>query len=135
MTERKTKSIGEQYAGKCINFNGLINDECKAGVKYPPLKSDTPCFIENENITICEKRRFPTAQECLDREAEMEAHLNKMRAAFEIVAKVKKEHKGTNWAGYFECPACKGKLHISHARINGHVWGKCETEGCLAWME
>lgn len=34
-----------------------------------------------------------------------------------------------------ECPACKGKLHLSQSAYNGHVWGKCETEGCLSWME
>lgn len=31
-----------------------------------------------------------------------------------------------------ECPVCKGKLHLSQA---GHVWGKCETPNCVAWME
>lgn len=34
-----------------------------------------------------------------------------------------------------ECPACKGKLHLSQAASNGHVWGKCETDGCVSWME
>lgn len=34
-----------------------------------------------------------------------------------------------------ECPVCKGKLHLSQAAYNGHVWGKCETPGCVSWME
>jgi hypothetical protein len=34
-----------------------------------------------------------------------------------------------------ECPACKGRLHLSQAAYNGHVHAKCETEGCVAWME
>lgn len=34
-----------------------------------------------------------------------------------------------------ECPACKGRLHLSIAAYNGHVHGKCETDGCVAWME
>jgi hypothetical protein len=37
-------------------------------------------------------------------------------------------------AGHVECPKCKGKLGYSIARSNGHVWGKCETTGCLSWM-
>lgn len=37
-------------------------------------------------------------------------------------------------AGQIECPKCKGKLGYSIARINGHVHGRCETPGCLAWM-
>lgn len=34
-----------------------------------------------------------------------------------------------------KCPECGGKLHLSQAGYNGHVWGKCETEGCVSWME
>lgn len=34
-----------------------------------------------------------------------------------------------------ECPACKGRLHLSQAAYNGHVWGKCETADCVEWME
>lgn len=34
-----------------------------------------------------------------------------------------------------ECPACKGRLHLSQSGYNGHVHGHCETEGCVSWME
>ena len=34
-----------------------------------------------------------------------------------------------------ECPVCKGRLHLSQAACNGHVHGKCETPGCVSWME
>lgn len=34
-----------------------------------------------------------------------------------------------------ECPECKGRLHLTQAAYNGHVWGKCETENCVSWME
>lgn len=34
-----------------------------------------------------------------------------------------------------DCPACGGRLHLSQAASNGHVWGKCETEDCVSWME
>jgi hypothetical protein len=34
-----------------------------------------------------------------------------------------------------ECPECKGRLHLSQSSYNGHVHGKCETPGCVAWME
>lgn len=37
--------------------------------------------------------------------------------------------------GIIECPKCKGKLHYSISSYNNHVWGKCETENCLAWMQ
>lgn len=38
-------------------------------------------------------------------------------------------------AEIIECPACKGRLHLSQASSNGHVHGKCETSGCVSWME
>lgn len=38
-------------------------------------------------------------------------------------------------AEVIECPECKGRLHLSQSSHNGHVHGKCETEGCVSWME
>ena len=34
-----------------------------------------------------------------------------------------------------ECPACKGRLHLSQSSYNGHVHGHCETKDCVSWME
>lgn len=44
-------------------------------------------------------------------------------------------HKGKSAAEVVECPACNGRLHLSIAAYNGHVHGKCETPGCVSWME
>jgi hypothetical protein len=33
------------------------------------------------------------------------------------------------------CPVCQGRLHLSQSAYNGHVFGKCETPGCVSWME
>lgn len=38
-------------------------------------------------------------------------------------------------AEMIECPACKGRLHLSQSSYNGHVHGQCETAGCVSWME
>jgi len=37
--------------------------------------------------------------------------------------------------GKVECPKCKGVLHYRISSYNGHIWGQCETSGCLAWMQ
>jgi len=37
--------------------------------------------------------------------------------------------------GKIVCPKCGGELHYTRAKVNGHVWGKCKTEGCLSWMQ
>jgi len=40
-----------------------------------------------------------------------------------------------NRQGVVVCPACKGKLRLTQSSHNGHVHGKCETDGCIEWME
>lgn len=37
-------------------------------------------------------------------------------------------------AGQVKCPKCSGNLSYSIARSNGHIHGRCDTSGCLAWM-
>ncbi|KMO23000.1 hypothetical protein QR78_05680 [Methylobacterium indicum] len=36
--------------------------------------------------------------------------------------------------GEIPCPECSGRLRWARDPGNGHVWGKCESDGCLAWM-
>jgi hypothetical protein len=38
-------------------------------------------------------------------------------------------------SGDIECPVCQGRLHFSVAKVNGHVWASCATEGCVRFME
>lgn len=38
-------------------------------------------------------------------------------------------------AEVIECPECKGRLHLSQSAYNGHIHAKCETVGCVSWME
>lgn len=51
------------------------------------------------------------------------------------IADWRKAHKGQSAKEIVECPACKGKLHLSIASSNGHIWGRCETPGCVQWTE
>ncbi len=50
--------------------------------------------------------------------------------------KLCREHAGgkRGIAGTVECPKCKGTLYYTVAASNGHLWGRCETKDCLAWM-
>lgn len=83
----------------------------------------------------CEKYEEPTAEDIAADDAAMEAAIARMKRTLPLCARIKAEHKGESWKGVETCPECGGKLHLSHAAMNGHVWGKCETENCLAWME
>ena len=63
--------------------------------------------------------------------------MDRMRLVFTVVKPWRTWTKKNRVAKeeVIECPACKGRLHLSQAAYNGHVWGKCETEGCVSWME
>jgi hypothetical protein len=38
--------------------------------------------------------------------------------------------------GVMTCPICKtGQLQYNRSGYNMHVYARCSTEGCVAWME
>ncbi len=78
-----------------------------------------------------ERRSLAHAEERADRIMES---MRRMTIVGPIVsAWRKKEPRGKQEV--IECPACKGRLHLSQAAYNGHVHGQCETKGCVSWME
>lgn len=129
---------------RCFHFNGIQHDECNADVNYRKLAGEPqlgmatriPCtHLHDGNPVKCDKYRAYSKAEIDEEEKGFEESMERMRKVGPIVGQVKKEHKGEGWQGTIDCPCCDGKLHLSHAASNGHVWGQCETEGCLNWME
>ena len=129
---------------RCFHFTGIQHDECAAGVNYRGLAGNPefgmvkriPCTnLHDGNPVVCELYRKYTQEEIDDQEKEFEDASERMRLVSPIIGQVKEDHKGESWGGTVECPCCQGQLHLSHAAVNGHVWGQCETEGCLNWME
>lgn len=74
-------------------------------------------------------------------EARADAKEKSMRQMEAVMSVVNEWRKGWRKKGdpakqeIIECPACKGRLHLSQSSYNGHVWGKCETAGCVNWTE
>lgn len=64
----------------------------------------------------------------------MAAALRQMEVVAPVVNAWRKK-KPFGKSEVIECPECKGRLHLSQSSHNGHVSGKCETAGCVAWME
>ena len=62
------------------------------------------------------------------------ATMRRMTVVMPVVDEWRKK-KPFGKAEVIECPECKGKLHLSQSAYNGHVHAKCETPGCVAWME
>ena len=130
------KKLGEKRAARCVHFTGIQNDRCKAGVLYDDVRGEPghgtllPCL---NDVHMCAQRRYPTPEEV---EAELRGIEDSIRFGMEAHRRINEQAKGKRGiAGVVECPKCGGKLHYSIAGNNGHVWGKCATAGCLAWMQ
>lgn len=147
---------------QCIHFNGILGNElCKRGVRYDQFKDGRPCiqFIEKSasggtylkaGEVAAERKPFPNAappERCpfyaeptsaevqADREAS-DSHMAGVMAAVRIAGAWRVRPKpDADRREVVECPACKGRLHLSQSSYNGHVSGKCETDGCVSWME
>lgn len=78
-----SRSLKEQIESKCVHFNGLVNETCKAGVNYESVGAkrmgmDKPCFKGGSGT--CDKCRFPTEEEVLE-------EVNRSNLAIERVMK------------------------------------------------
>lgn len=127
--------------GRCKHFTGTQNDTCEAGVSYESVGPGIPCLRmtvsgrERPCQGTCERYQEPTDAEVAEFDKFMDERMEMHRKVGPAIIAIKQEHKGKSWQGVIECPCCGGKLHVSHAAYNGHCHGRCETDGCIAWME
>ena len=61
--------------------------------------------------------------------------MDKYRIVWEAIRPWCEKHKVEGFKEVIECPSCWGRLHLSIAKRNGHVRGRCETPECVEWME
>lgn len=147
--QRSTKPCASCEANsKCRHYHPsapMSHDGCKLGIDLDVLvgsekmgwRCRLPCSLGSysHHVIPCSKFEPYTVQEIQADDLEFEEAMARFMLAGPLLRKIKAEHKGTNWSGVVECPSCNGRLHLSHAKCNGHIWGKCETEGCLSWIE
>ena len=133
------RTLEEQISNKCIHFTGLGNSPCDKGVDYDDVKVKdsspfkVPCLShEGMHGGKCEHAEFPTKEQVEKRVNEIQDMSNK---TIEAYAKVKEHHQKTGeFKGKVECPECPGNLHYTVAKLNGHIWAKCD-ECDVGWME
>ena len=91
MSKLRERSAAEQIRGWCVNFTGLMNDQCRAGVEYKSVKVPQggpdglhgyPCFLDHD-IHNCALQAFMTVEEAEAKAAEQEARI---RQYFEEIA-------------------------------------------------
>lgn len=127
--------------------------KCRAGVEYASVGKIVAVIAGNEKredarpcvnghkmpdaLQRCPKWLRRTREQGVKRYEDMQAALERMRIVGPIVSAWRTWTKKNRVAKaeVIECPACKGRLHLSQAAYNGHVHGHCETEGCVSWME
>ena len=80
MTEHKT--LAQQIGNKCRHFNGIMNETCKAGVRYKEVRDSAshpyrwPCFQDNGCSERCSSVSYYTPDEVAARVAESKAALD-----------------------------------------------------------
>lgn len=137
----------QNHMHSCVHFTGIQHESCKAGVNYRTLVGGSdlgwarrlPCtegWPEDQvrEAVPCDQCRRVTREEA-------EEKVKSADASFERIAKclkaIKEKHgKSRGLADSMPCPTgCGGTLGYSIAGSNGHVWGRCSTQGCASWMQ
>lgn len=152
------ETIADRHQQYCVHYkrNPSLRgrEACGAGVVYDELALvkelgingsalRLPCLREHHEsanrkgqpLCECHHLAWPTREECESHERDIKASIARTTAAMRIIGPIREQNRGKNWYGTLECPVCKGRLHVRHAACNGHVWARCETEGCVAWVE
>lgn len=100
----------DQELGRCIHFNGVLHDRCKAGVAYESVRGATrglPCLQEYAEGTTCESAIYPTREAAEQRVAESR------QSIVEYFAAIK--------AG--KCPLCDQA--VTMRQVGACVYGDC----------
>lgn len=136
----------------CIHYNGLAfargTCECQAGVdiratfdgKKAGIFMRMPCVAREDRRgeveMPCALRQVPTAEQIAQSEKEFDDAFARVKLGLIVALTWRVKPKPlVDRSEIVECPSCKGNLHLSQSSYNGHVHGKCETEGCISWME
>jgi hypothetical protein len=118
----------------CKHYNGYANHrECDDGHDYEEMfegchYDERPC-LNKASIVPCPSKVYMSDQEVADHEQKIATLIGHLGQCDQAIA------KQSGSAGTITCPKCGGTLHWSRAGNNGHVWGSCETNGCLRWVE
>lgn len=99
----------------------------------------TPCIGGHkvaDVLALCPKWQRRSLERSEARADCIHEMLTRMDVVGPVVSKWRVKPKpAISRAEVIECPACKGRLHLSQSSYNGHVHGRCETESCVSWME
>ncbi len=128
-------------AGTCIYFTGVSDEECEKGINYRSMApgeytgwvTRIPCMKRKGRSDTCDSYLEPTLAQILESEERSYKIVKGTTTAIKLIQDEVAATDPNMRNGVIECPVCKGGLHYNIAD-NGHIWGKCSTDNCLAWM-
>jgi hypothetical protein len=129
-------SIGVMLRIPCVQYRTL-----PAHGRGTYIKAGEPTVRQEidrrgHEMIPCHLFREPTPEEVDADRKESDASIARTFAAISASASWRVRPKpDQDRAEVVECPVCKGRLHLFQSALNGHVHGKCETAGCVKWME
>jgi hypothetical protein len=138
----REKIIAKQ-ARYCQHYNVQLRGvkACECGVIYDEQFPEKPtaCWTDlgktdEEQLARCPKWLRGTREQGEARADEIQRSLDQMALVSPLVIEWRnREPIGKRET--VDCPVCQGRLHLSQSSYNGHVHGKCETKGCVSFME
>jgi len=122
------RSLEDQIANKCIHFNGVMSDICKAGIKYADVRVDLPDepykFPCLKQAGECSCAEFPSKEDVQKTIDEIEISGLKVTNAIAAIKARIKETKQIK--GVIPCE-CGGELHYRQSSYNRHIGGQCSS--------
>lgn len=146
MSDEPKPSVGQRRRQRredhrtCRHFTGVMDKCCTVGVEYETFRESAdvqlPCLFlhPDKPQATCAQYAERTKEELAAEERETNELIKRHMLVMPFVSEWrKKPPRGKQEV--VECPACKGRLHLSQSAGNGHVWGRCQTKGCVSWIE
>lgn len=123
---------------ECRHFTGIMKKTCKIGIEYESIKDNSVrpyrlICCEAGSYVPCARYEPYTAEEIAEQERLHAEQLEHLVAALSRIREINGSLRGVS--GSIDCPKCGERLHYSISSYNGHVHGKCETDGCISWAQ
>lgn len=130
------KRAGIMLRMPCVEFRELPAHGRGTYIKAGEATIRKEIDRKGETVIECASRVAPTPEQVEASRIEDDAAWERTITAIKVAAAWKVKPKPAHdRCEVIECPACKGRLHLHQSAHNGHCSGKCETEGCVSWIE
>ncbi len=127
---------GIMFRLPCMQFRVVAADGRSTSIRAGEPEIRKEIDRRDQQMIPCALYLEPTPEQVQTDRAEKYAALNRTFAAIKVAQQWRVNPKPRqDRREVIECPVCKGKLHLAQSCYNGHVRGKCETKGCVSWME